>query len=109
MEYFRKPPTRMISTLTLAAVLSLLFALPALAWQAEGGTKNCGALTGYVHGVYNDTAALTGPGGSTGYYTPNDGSWHTQERNGADGGGDWLALGDPLLNFSQTYAGCRST
>lgn len=32
------------------------------AWQAEGGTKNCGRTIGFVHARYNDIAALTGPG-----------------------------------------------
>lgn len=91
-----------------AVLLSLVLAVPVLAWQSEGGNKYCEPeLLGYVHGVYNDIAALTGPGGTTGYYLPDDGQWHTQERYGAYGGGDWLALGDPYLNLYQTYAGCR--
>lgn len=92
--------------LILAAALSLVAALPAMAWQAEGGTKNCGQVIAYVHGRYNDTAALTGPGGTTGYYVPNDGLWHTQERDG-DYSGSWDALGDPYLDLAATFVGCR--
>lgn len=93
--------------IVVGALLSLVGASTVLAWESEGGTKSCGSLLGYVHAYYNDTAALEGPGGTTGYYTPNDGLWHAQERYGAYGGGDWLALGDPYLNLNLTYAGCR--
>lgn len=100
--------TGILST-AVAMLLGLVLAAPVFAdWQAEGGTKGCASLLGYVHGVYNDRAALQGPGGTTGYYYPDDNQWHTQERNGAYGGGDWLAMGEPSLNFSQTYAGCRN-
>lgn len=93
-------------SLVVASALSLVLALPVLAWQAEGGTKNCGLFIGYVHGRYNDTAALTGPGGTTGYYVPNDGLWHIQERNGSYSGA-WDALGDPELDQAGTYPACR--
>lgn len=100
-------PRKPLSSLVLAAVFSLVLALPAMAWQAEGGTKNCGQLIAFVHARYNDTAALQGPGGTTGYYVPNDGLWHTQERNGSYSG-DWTALGDPYLDLVNTWPGCRN-
>lgn len=98
---------RGLSSLILAAVLSLALALPAMAWQAEGGTKNCGELIGYVHGRYNDVAALQGPDGTTGYYGLDNGSWQGSERNGSYSG-DWLALGDPYLDLPNTWAACRN-
>lgn len=99
---------RRVGALAVAvAVWVAMFAPAALAWQAEGGYKNCGLLIAYVHARYNDIAALTGPGGSTGYYLENDGSWHVRERNGSYSG-DWTALGDPSLDLDNTWAGCRN-
>lgn len=96
-------------SLVVAAGLSLVLAVPAFAidWQAEGGTKNCGELIGYVHARYNDYAALQGPGGSTGYYGLDNGTWQVSERNGLYSG-DWLAMGTPLLDLVNTWPGCRN-
>lgn len=99
---------RRLCTLTVALAMFLMALAPAaLAWQAEGGTKNCGATIGFVHARYNDIAALAGPGGTTGYYLEDDGAWHVRERNGSYGG-DWSALGDPYLDLANTWAGCRN-
>ena len=90
-------------------VLTATTAGGALATVGEFGTKNCGSLTGKVRGRYNDVATLTGPGSTNGHtYTPNDGLWHTQERWGEDGGGDWGVTSNPFLNGDQTYAFCVS-
>ncbi|MEO6628887.1 MAG: hypothetical protein ABIP03_10005 [Aquihabitans sp.] len=90
------------------ACLVAVSASPAFAYEAEGGTKTCPSnQTGKTQAKYNDTAAITGPGSSTtGYYTPNDGLWHVQQRWGVDGGGRWDALGDPSLNLTDTFAFC---
>lgn len=98
---------RGIPSLIVAAVFSLVLALPAMAWQAEGGTKNCGLYIAYVHARYNDIAALQGPGGTTGNFYEDDNQWHVRERNGSYSG-DWLALGDPYLDLGNTWAGCRN-
>lgn len=93
----------------LAACLALSVAVPAFAidWQAEGGTKYCGDTIGYVHARYNDYAALKGPGGTTGYYGLDNGTWQISERNGSYFG-DWLAMGTPYLDLGNTWAGCRT-
>lgn len=91
----------------LAGFLSLVLALPVFAWQAEGGTRNCGALIGYVHARYDDIAILQGPGGTSGSYGLGNGTWQVSERNGSYSG-DWLAIGDPYLDLGATYAGCRN-
>lgn len=95
------------ASVVLAGFLSLVLALPVFAWQAEGGTRNCGALIGYVHARYNDIASLTGPGGPTYRYYEDDNAWHTREVNGSYSG-DWMAIGDPYLDLPATYAGCRN-
>lgn len=98
---------RKLAGITLVVAMLVTWALPAWAWQAEGGYKNCGLLIAFAHGRYNDIVAITGPGGSTGYYLENDNSWHVRERNGSYSG-DWQVLGDPYLDLGQTWAGCRS-
>jgi hypothetical protein len=91
----------------LAVLLTLVVAVPVLAFVEEDGTKNCGATIGYVHARYNDGAVLIGPGGTAGSYTPYDGLWHVQERNGSYSG-YWYAMGNPYLDKPNTYAGCRN-
>ncbi|MBI2762428.1 MAG: hypothetical protein HYX54_01540 [Chloroflexi bacterium] len=98
---------RGLTGVVLAGFLSLVLALPVFAWQAEGGTLNCGQFIGYVHARYNDIASLTGPGGTTGYYGLDNGTWQVSERNGSYSG-DWMAIGDPNLDLPATYAGCRN-
>lgn len=92
-----------------AAILALVVVTPALAidWQAEGGTKNCGAFIGYVHARYNDIAVLTGPGGTDGNYGLNNNTWQISERNGLYSG-EWMAMGSPYLDLVNTWAGCRN-
>lgn len=104
----RKSRSRL--TLVLAVVAALGIATtPAFAWQAEGGTKNCGSLTGKTQARANDWASIVGPGsGTTGIYNWGDGQWHTQQRWGEDGGGSWNAVGDPSLDLVSTYAYCVS-
>jgi hypothetical protein len=95
------------TTLAVSLALALTVSVLAIDWQAEGGTKNCGATIGYVHARYNDYAALQGPGGSTGYYGLDNGTWQISERNGSCSG-DWLAMGTPYLDLVNTWAGCRN-
>ncbi len=98
---------RGFTSVAIAGVVSLVLVLPVFAWQAEGGTIGCGQFIGYVHARYSDLAALQGPGGTTGYYGLNNGTWQVSERNGSYSG-DWLAIGDPYLDLAATYAGCRN-
>lgn len=91
----------------LALMLTLLVAVPVFALQQEDGYKNCGTNYGYVHARYNDGAILQGPGGTLRSYTPYDGLWHIQERNGSTAG-NWLAAGTPYLDFTNTWAACRT-
>ena len=92
-----------------AVLLALAVVTPALAidWQAEGGTKNCGAFIGYVHARYNDIARLAGPGGTFANYGFDNNTWQVSERNGMYSG-DWMALGTPYLDLLNTWAGCRN-
>ena len=99
---------RGLASLVLAVVLSLLIAVPALAWVGEGGTKNCGSYIAYVHGRYNDIADMTAPGSSiTWLHRENDGLWHSHEHDG-NYSGAWEVIADPSLDFANTYAGCRN-
>lgn len=99
---------RVRSAIGLGMVAALVAATPVVgAWQGEGGTKNCGAFIGYVHGVVYSNGQLTGPGGSVGFYYFHDSSWHTQNRNGGYSG-EWSAYGDPLLDYAATHAACRN-
>lgn len=103
----RQRQRRLSLAVALVAALAIA-ATPVLAWQAEGGTKACGSsLTGKTRARANDWASIKGPGSSTtGIYNWGDGLWHTQERWGVDGGGDWNAVGDPYLDLVSTYAFC---
>jgi len=83
---------REIASVVLAGFLSFVLAVPVFAWQAEGGTLNCGQFVSYTHARYNDIAAIQGPGGPTSYYNDDDNLWHTREVTGSYSG-DWLAVG----------------
>ena len=95
------------ASIGLGMVAALAAATPVTAYVQEGGSKNCGAFIGYVHGVYYDVAWLKGPGGTEKYYGDNDNQWHTQERNGSYTG-SWHARGEPDLDTGLTFAGCRN-
>jgi hypothetical protein len=101
---------RRVTSAAVAAVSVLVFAASAFAWVGDGGTVGCSSsVLGYVRFYYNDIADAQPPGSSIVYlYRDNDNSWHLRERNGNNGGGYWEVLAEPYLNFSQTWAGCRS-
>lgn len=99
-----------LNTLIVASAVFLAATAPAaMAWQAEGGSKNCGSTIGYVHLRFNDYGYGYGPGGeaSPGSWLYTDNLWHVKEKNGTYSG-DWFAYGDPYLDLPQTWAGCRS-
>lgn len=83
--------------------------MPVVAYQEEGGTKNCGEFIGYTHARFNWDGWTRGPGDPFiifWNYAANSG-WHVQEDNGTYSGG-WLGRGDPTLDFPGTFAGCRN-
>lgn len=92
----------------LAIFATLVLAAPALAWEAEGGTKSCGNFITYLHAHYNDQGYLTPPGSAYEYdYYYYDGLWHTTEVNGSYSG-SWYAIGDPRLDLPGTWVACRA-
>ncbi len=100
---------RAVFGFALATMLSTVLAVPAMAWVAEGGTKWCNGVVSFVHFRYNDIADVQPPGSSTIFlYRDNDGIYHTRERNGPIGGGEWAVFGDPALDLANTWPGCRN-
>jgi hypothetical protein len=96
-----------LSVTVLFVLLSLTtFAVPAFAWQSEGGYKNCGSLLAYTQARFNTYGRVTPPGSAYTYIYSVSG-WSTKQVNGAYAG-NWSAIGDPYLDLVQTFAGCRS-
>lgn len=96
-----------IPTVILAIVLSLVLAVPVLAYQEAGGFKNCGGFIAYTYARFNVDGLLRGPGSGTAVYFDYSSGWHANEVNGVYSG-DWFARGYNVLDFSQTGARCRN-
>lgn len=93
--------------LVLAVVLSLLLAVPAMAYVEEGGTKNCGEWIAYTHARFTIDGWTLGPGDSVLLFWNFAAGWHTVEDNGQYSGW-WLGRGVTDLDLANTWAGCRN-
>lgn len=92
-----------------AIVLAIAIAAPAVAYQEEGGFKNCGSFVAYTHAKFNTDGLTQGPGKSTYVlwdYAAGSG-WHIADNNGLYSG-NWMARGIEFLDFGVTAALCRN-
>lgn len=99
---------RRLLTLALAVALSVTTLTgPAWAWQIKSGTANCGQVIAYTQARFYTNGEIRPPGSYYVYYYYLSSAWHTRQRDG-NYSGSWYAVGDPSLNMSSTFAGCRN-